>query len=95
MNAYPDVLVVDEVLAVGDQSFQQKCMERIAELRASGTSLLVASHSTELIELVCGEAIHLQDGAVVRQGPAAEVCQAYREAAAAPKPAKGAEPPPG
>lgn len=78
----PDLLLVDEVLAVGDEPFQRKCLARIAELRAGGTALLVASHGLELIEGQCDRAVWLDAGRVRRAGPASEVCRAYREAVA-------------
>lgn len=73
----PDVLIVDEVLAVGDHAFQQKCLERIAELRAGGTALLLASHDLGTVERVCDRVLLMKDGAPARTGPPAEVCAAY------------------
>jgi len=78
----PDLLLVDEVLAVGDEPFQRKCLARIAELRARGTALLVASHGLDLIEQQCDRAVWLEEGRVRAAGPAREVCRAYREAVA-------------
>jgi lipopolysaccharide transport system ATP-binding protein len=76
----PSALLLDEVMAVGDLRFQEKCMTRIAELRAGGTSVLLASHSLEQVEEECEMAIWLQDGAVREMGAASDVVGAYREA---------------
>jgi homopolymeric O-antigen transport system ATP-binding protein len=76
----PAVLLLDEVLAVGDLRFQEKCMARIAELRSAGTSVLLASHSLEQVVEQCELAIWLDGGAVRESGPAADVVAAYRDA---------------
>jgi lipopolysaccharide transport system ATP-binding protein len=76
----PTSLLLDEVLAVGDLRFQEKCMARIAELRAGGTSVLLASHSLDQVEEQCDHAIWLQDGAMRLSGEPAEVVAAYRDA---------------
>ncbi len=76
----PALLVVDEVLAVGDVRFQEKCLERIAALRARGTALVVVSHSLELIEATCERALWLREGRPAALGPAREVCDGYRGA---------------
>jgi ABC-type polysaccharide/polyol phosphate transport system ATPase subunit len=74
----PSLLVVDEVLAVGDQAFQERCLARVAELRASGTAMVVASHSLELVQRLCDRVAWLRAGGLVELGPAADVCEAYR-----------------
>lgn len=73
----PGVLIVDEVLAVGDQRFQEKCLARITELRAAGAALVVATHALALAESICDRAVELRDGAVARAGPAPTVVAAY------------------
>jgi len=73
----PSLLLVDEVLAVGDQRFQAKCLERIAALRAAGTALIVASHSLSTLEEHTDRVCQLEAGRIVRLGPTAEVCRAY------------------
>lgn len=72
-----DVLVVDEVLAVGDQEFRDKCFERIRKLRDGGTTLLFVTHQMPLAALVCERAIHLRGGQLVDDGPSAEVIRRY------------------
>ena len=78
---HPKLLLVDEVISVGDLAFQSKCMERIAEMRESGTALLLASHDLGLIEHQCERALWLERGEMRAYGPASEVVAAYREAA--------------
>jgi lipopolysaccharide transport system ATP-binding protein len=75
----PPALILDEVIAVGDARFQAKCMERIDELRAGGTTVLFASHNLDEIERSCDEAIWLQRGKLRASGEAAEVVEAYRD----------------
>ena len=77
VNVNPDVLLVDEILAVGDQSFQSKCLERIRILRDAGKTLLCVSHATSLLTQFCDRAIWLDHGQVVMQGEIHEVLEAY------------------
>jgi len=74
----PDVLITDEVLAVGDESFQRKCVAWMENYLAEGGTLLLCSHSTYHIQRLCRDALWLKDGRVERYGPADEVAQAYR-----------------
>jgi FkbM family methyltransferase len=73
----PEVLLVDEVLVVGDQTFQAKCLDKIKELRAAGKTLLCVSHSAPMVMALCDRAIWLDHGRLVRVGPAGEVLEAY------------------
>ena len=73
----PDILITDEVLAVGDESFQKKCIAWIERFLASGGTLLMCSHSMYHIQKLCRTAVWLKDGRVERYGPAADVTQAY------------------
>ncbi len=73
----PDLLIVDEALAVGDLKFQQRCITRIRQMRESGVSILFVSHDLESCKRICDRAIVLERGAVLRQGPAYEVCDWY------------------
>lgn len=75
----PDVLIVDEVLAVGDYKFQKKCMKRMRELLDGGTTLLFVSHSIDQVRNLCDHAIWLDHGVARLQGEAAEVCDAYMQ----------------
>jgi ABC-type polysaccharide/polyol phosphate transport system ATPase subunit len=75
----PDVLLVDEVLAVGDEGFQRRCEERIAQQIAGGATLVLVSHDAGLIERTCERVVVLDHGSVVFDGPAAEAIAFYRE----------------
>jgi lipopolysaccharide transport system ATP-binding protein len=75
----PDVLVVDEALAVGDGYFQKKCVDRIREIRDRGTTILFCSHSMYYVSLFCKRALWLRAGRIEMDGPAQEVVNAYEE----------------
>ncbi len=75
----PDILLVDEVLAVGDASFRQKCIERIKQLLKRGTSLIFVSHDMGLVRAVCERAIYLDCGRVQNTGPSSVVIDAYNQ----------------
>ncbi len=74
----PDILLVDEALAVGDAFFQQKCLERMRDLLKAGTTLILVSHDLVAIESVCRNGIWLRDGEITSHGPIAEVLTDYR-----------------
>jgi ABC-2 type transport system ATP-binding protein len=73
----PEVLLLDEVLAVGDAAFQAKCMARIAEFQRSETTIVFVSHSAAAVRTVCDRAIWLSDGRIKADGDAASVVMAY------------------
>lgn len=73
----PDVLLVDEVLAVGDAAFQRKCMDQINFMRRNGTTILFVSHSHESVQAICDRAIWLEDGEVIEDGTAEDVVMKY------------------
>lgn len=68
VHTNPDVLLVDEVLAVGDEAFQRKCMDRIAQFRRDGCTIILVSHSAQQVAELCDRGIVLSDGAVVFDG---------------------------
>ena len=76
----PDVLIVDEILGVGDYQFQKKCRARIQELMDGGTTVLMVSHSIDTIRSFCSRAAWLEHGTLRMIGPAEEVCSAYEPA---------------
>ena len=78
----PDVLIVDEILSVGDASFQHKSKERMMELMSGGTTVLLVSHSAEQVTELCSRAIWLEKGRMKMIGSAEEVCRAYEEESA-------------
>ncbi len=73
-----DILIVDEILSVGDFMFQQKCEDRINELMAGGTTVIIVSHTIDQIERLCDRAMWLEKSKVKMIGDAKEVCAAYR-----------------
>lgn len=73
----PDILIVDEILAVGDAEFQEKSKRRMLELMGGGTTVLFVSHSLEQIREMCSKAIWLERGVVVMAGDTKSVCDAY------------------
>lgn len=75
----PDILIVDEVLAVGDSKFQQKCIERIEEMMRMGTTVLFVSHSIEQVKMVCGKVVWLEHGKLRAYGDTKEICAQYEE----------------
>jgi ABC-type polysaccharide/polyol phosphate transport system ATPase subunit len=77
INVDPDVLLVDEVLAVGDASFQEKCFQKVHEFRNSGKSLLCVSHASGMVQELCDQAIWLDHGEIVMSGVIADVMEAY------------------
>ena len=75
----PDILIADEILSVGDFLFQQKCEARMQRLMSGGTTVLLVSHSIEQIERMCNKVAWIEKGRVKMDGPAAEVCAAYKQ----------------
>ena len=73
----PDVLLVDEVLAVGDEEFQRKCFDHLYALRRSGKTIIVVSHGLGQLEGLCDEVAWLERGVMQQHGPAVETIQAY------------------
>lgn len=73
----PDILIVDEILAVGDLKFRQKCEARMKELLNGGTTLLFVSHSIDQVKRLCDHAIWIDKGVARMQGDAKQVCDAY------------------
>ncbi len=73
----PEILIVDEALAVGDAPFQAKCFRKIRELQAKGTTLLFTSHEMGTVRSLCSRALWLKEGAVQALGPSEEVARAY------------------
>ena len=76
----PEILIVDEILAVGDVAFQEKSFNRMKELMSGGATVLFVSHDIEKIEEMCDKVIWLDHGKIKDEGSAAEVCERYRVA---------------
>lgn len=77
INVEPDILIVDEVLSVGDTRFQIKCIQKMKELKENGTTILFVSHATEQIKQFCTRAIWMRDGHIELDGEASEVVDLY------------------
>ncbi len=77
VNLDPEILIIDEVLAVGDQKFQAKCTEKIFEIRNQGKTILCVSHVSPTLQLLCERALWLDHGQLVMDGPIGEVAAAY------------------
>jgi lipopolysaccharide transport system ATP-binding protein len=75
----PAILVIDEVLSVGDERFQQKCLDRIATFRAKGKTLIITSHSAGQIQSLCDEVLVLEDGHAVMQGDPKGALSCYHD----------------
>lgn len=73
----PDILLLDEVLAVGDQGFKEKCFERLQTFHAQGGTMVIASHSFDMIRKLCSRAIWLERGAIRMDGEISEVLESY------------------
>lgn len=75
----PDILIVDEILSVGDAHFNKKSSERMKELMKGGTTVVMVSHDIKQIVKMCDRAIWIEKGKVIMDGNAQEVCEIYRE----------------
>ena len=79
VDVNPDILLVDEVLSVGDAPFRKKCHQRIEGIRKQGTTYIFVSHSTDQVRKLCTHTIWLKNGKIFMYGPSKEVCKAYEE----------------
>ena len=78
-HLHPDILLLDEVLAVGDAAFQAKCVKRISELKKSGTTIVFISHDLTSVELLCNRVLLLSQGKIVADGPPRDVITLYQQ----------------
>ncbi len=77
IHVMPDILIVDEILAVGDQAFQTKCIDRIYEMKNNGTTIIMVSHNLSMIRKLCSKLIWLENGVMRRVGPTEVVAGDY------------------
>jgi lipopolysaccharide transport system ATP-binding protein len=75
----PDILLIDEILAVGDESFKQKCEARIEDFRRRGKTIVFVSHSLDAVRRVCRRALLISTGTLLADGPVDEVIARYEE----------------
>lgn len=80
VNIEPQILVVDEALAVGDASFKKKCKEKISDIIKNGTTVLFVSHSADSVKEICKRSIYLKKGKVIFDGTTEETLKVYHEA---------------
>jgi ABC-type polysaccharide/polyol phosphate transport system ATPase subunit len=73
----PDILLIDEILSVGDEAFQKKCMERIIDFRRRGKTIIFVSHAMETVKKLCTRAILLHEGCLIADGSPKEVFERY------------------
>ncbi len=79
VHILPEIIFLDEVLAVGDMAFQQKCIQRILKMKSEGKTIVFVSHAPEAVRLVCERAIWLDEGRLVMDAPVEEVLTAYQQ----------------
>ena len=77
VHIYPDVLLIDEILAVGDQSFQDKCIERLQMLKAQGTTVVFVSHNPATVLSLCERALWIENGQLLADGPSQQIVAGY------------------
>jgi ABC-type polysaccharide/polyol phosphate transport system ATPase subunit len=77
IHTTPDLLIVDEALSVGDHNFQKKCSAKIAELRRDGTTILLVSHATGVVQELCNRVLWLRDGRLVADGAPGPILEEY------------------
>ena len=77
INVDAEILLVDEILAVGDQHFQDKCFAKLQELKKNGKTIVIVSHSLDSIKKLCDRAIWIYDGEVKKDGQTKEVIDEY------------------
>jgi ABC-2 type transport system ATP-binding protein len=79
VNVDPDILLVDEVLSVGDESFQRKCLERVAKFQREGRTILFVTHAADLVRRICERALVLDHGVLVADSAPGEAVRTFRE----------------
>ncbi|MBQ8659899.1 MAG: ABC transporter ATP-binding protein [Bacilli bacterium] len=80
INVDADILLVDEILSVGDQHFQEKCLNKMKELRREGKTMVFVTHSMDQVKMLCDRAVWICDGKIKEDGDASEVVEKYLEA---------------
>lgn len=78
-EADPDVLIIDEVLAVGDEAFQKKCETRMISFRKRGVTILYVTHGLDKAHLICERAVWIEQGRAIYSGPTQKVVSMFRE----------------
>src|SRR5207253_5154554 len=79
ISVNPDILIIDEVLSVGDEGFQRKCFERINQFKNQGKTIIFVSHGLPVVEQLCDRVVWLNQGVIESQGPPQETIRSYQE----------------
>ncbi len=79
VNVDPEILLIDEVLAVGDEAFQRKCIERVKQFQRDGRTIVFVSHAPDMVRQICDQAIVLNQGSIVAAGTPGEAIRSFRE----------------
>ena len=79
VNIDPDILVIDEVLAVGDERFQRKCLDRVNQFQHEGRTILLVTHSADTVRTICDRGVVLSHGQLVAEGEPGEATRIFRE----------------
>ena len=79
VNIDPDILVVDEVLAVGDERFQRKCIDRVSQFQEEGRTILLVTHSADTVRTICDRGVVLSHGHLIAEGEPGEATRIFRE----------------
>lgn len=85
----PEILLIDEVLAVGDAAFQKKCAAKIQDFKKAGVTIILVSHNTSDVSTLCDRAIWIENHRIRRQGPAVDITSEYIESTTSTPPARG------
>jgi lipopolysaccharide transport system ATP-binding protein len=80
ISVNPDILIIDEALAVGDMAFQSRCMDKLREFHESGLTIILVTHSHSIIAGLCTQALQFSNGALAQHGPPMQVLAAYEKA---------------
>lgn len=80
MSVEPDIVLLDEVLAVGDESFRDRCIQKLTSFQEGGGTIILVSHELQAVAELCHRAVLMEKGRIVDEGPAWEVVDRYREA---------------
>src|SRR5690625_3096547 len=85
VHTEPDIFLVDEILSVGDEPFQRKCLDRIRELQQAGRTMVIVSHELDMLEELCTRIVVLRRGRVVHDGDPGEAVRTLRTSRAQPR----------
>lgn len=77
INVEADILLIDEILAVGDIAFQEKCFQKLEEIKKKGTTIVIVSHSLNQIQRICDRVLWLREGVIYEEGNPKEICSRY------------------